>query len=156
MARKRKAVKREILPDPKYNDLKVTKFINCVMRSGKKSIAESIVYGALEIIGEKSKKDSLDVFLQAIDNARPLVKVVSKRVGGSNYQVPIEVTDKAGQALAYRWLISYAKKRTEKSMTLRLAGELLSAYNNEGSTIKKREDTHKMAAANKAFAHLRW
>ena len=156
MARKRKAIKREILPDPKYNDLKVTKFINCVMRRGKKSIAENIVYGALEIISEKANKDALEVFLKAIDNARPLVKVVSKRVGGQNYQVPIEVNDKAGQALAYRWLISYAKNRSEKSMTQRLAAELLAAYNNEGGTIKKREDTHKMAAANKAFAHLRW
>ncbi|MBW6515406.1 MAG: 30S ribosomal protein S7 [Candidatus Cloacimonetes bacterium] len=156
MARKKKSVQREILPDPKYNNVKLTKFINCVMRKGKKSIAEGIVYGALDIISEKSKKDPLEVFLQAIDNVRPVVKVVSKRVGGQNYQVPIEVTEKNGQAIAFRWIISHAKSRSEKSMKQRLAAELLAAFDKEGSSIKKREDTHKMAEANKAFAHLRW
>ena len=156
MSRKRKAVVREILPDPKYGNVKVSKFMNCVMRSGKKSVAEGIVYGAFEIIEEKTKKDPLEVFLQAIDNIRPMVKVVSKRVGGQNYQVPLEVSEKNGQAIAFRWLISYAKSRSEKSMVQKLAAEIMAAYNKEGSSIKKREDTHKMAEANKAFAHLRW
>ncbi len=156
MPRKKKSVQREILPDPKYNNITITKFVNCVMRKGKKSIAERIVYGALDIINEKSKKDSLEVFLQALDNAQPVVKVVSKRVGGQNYQVPIKVTEKNGQAIAFRWFISNAKNRSEKSMHQRLAAEILAAYNKEGATIKKREDTHKMAEANKAFAHLRW
>jgi small subunit ribosomal protein S7 len=156
MSRKRKAVVREILPDPKYGNVKVSKFMNCVMRSGKKSVAEGIVYGAFEIIEVKLKKDPLEVFLQAIDNIRPMVKVVSKRVGGQNYQVPLEVSEKNGQAIAFRWLISYAKSRSEKSMVQKLAAEIMAAYNKEGSSIKKREDTHKMAEANKAFAHLRW
>lgn len=156
MSRKRKAVVREILPDPKYGNVKVSKFMNCVMRSGKKSVAEGIVYGAFEIIEEKTKKDPLEVFLQAIDNIRPMVKVVSKRVGGQNYQVPLEVSEKNGQAIAFRWLISYAKSRSEKSMVQKLAAEIMAAYNKEGSSIKKREDTHKMAEANKAFAHLRF
>ncbi len=156
MARKKKSVQREILPDPKYNNIKLTKFINCVMRRGKKSIAEGIVYGAFDIIAEKSKKDPLEVFLQAIDNVRPMVKVVSKRVGGQNYQVPIEVNEKNGQAIAFRWIISHSKSRSEQSMKQRLAAELTAAYSKEGSSIKKREDTHKMAEANKAFAHLRW
>ncbi|MCB5230713.1 MAG: 30S ribosomal protein S7 [Candidatus Cloacimonas sp.] len=156
MARKRKAVVREILPDPKYGNVKVSKFMNCVMRSGKKSVAEGIVYGAFDVIGEKTQKDPLEVFLQAIDNIRPMVKVVSKRVGGQNYQVPLEVSEKNGQAIAFRWLIGYAKNRSEKSMVERLAAEIMAAYNKEGSSIKKREDTHKMAEANKAFAHLRW
>lgn len=156
MARKRKSGRSEILPDPKHHSIKVTKFINCIMMKGKKSVAEKIVYGALEKIGEKTQKEPLEVFLQALDNVRPIVKVVSKRVGGQNYQVPLQVTDKAGQAIAFRWVISFSKKRSEKSMTDKLAGELLSAYNKEGASIKKREDTHKMAESNKAFAHLRW
>ena len=156
MARKRKSGRSEILPDPKHNSVKITKFINCIMLKGKKSVAEKIVYDALEKIGQKTQKEPLEVFLQAIDNIRPIVKVVSKRVGGQNYQVPLQVTDKSGQAIAFRWLISYSKKRSEKSMTDKLAGELLSAYNREGASIKKREDTHKMAESNKAFAHLRW
>ena len=138
MSRKRKAVVREILPDPKYGNVKVSKFMNCVMRSGKKSVAEGIVYGAFEIIEEKTKKDPLEVFLQAIDNIRPMVKVVSKRVGGQNYQVPLEVSEKNGQAIAFRWLISYAKSRSEKSMVQKLAAEIMAAYNKEGSSIKKR------------------
>ena len=156
MPRKRKAIQREILPDPKYKSVLLSKFINCVMKKGKKSIAEKIVYGALEIMGEKTKKEPIDVFNEAINNARPLVKVVSRRVGGSNYQIPMEVTQKAGIAIAFRWLISVARNRSEKSMKECLAAELLAAFKKEGTTIKKREDTHKMAEANKAFAHLRW
>ncbi len=156
MPRKRKAVVREVLPDPKYNDVILTKFMNCIMKQGKKSIAEKIVYGAFDIIAEKTKQDPLEVFKTAIDNVRPLVKVVSRRVGGSNYQIPTEVNEKNGRAIAFRWLISYARNRSEKSMIEKLAGELMSAFKKEGSSIKKREDTHKMADANKAFAHLRW
>ncbi len=156
MPRKRKAIQREILPDPKYKSVLLSKFINCVMKRGKKSTAEKIVYGALEILGDKTKKDPIEIFTEAIDNARPLVKVVSRRVGGSNYQIPTEVTEKAGIAIAFRWIISISRGRSEKSMRECLANELLSVYKKEGSTIKKREDTHKMAEANKAFAHLRW
>ncbi|PKN75169.1 MAG: 30S ribosomal protein S7 [Candidatus Cloacimonetes bacterium HGW-Cloacimonetes-2] len=156
MPRKRKAVVREILPDPKYNDVVLSKFMNCLMVQGKKSLAEKIVYGAFDIIAEKTKQDPLEVFKGAIDNVRPLVKVVSRRVGGSNYQIPMEVNEKNGRAIAFRWLISYSRARSEKTMIERLAGELMSAYKKEGSSIKKREDTHKMADANKAFAHLRF
>ncbi len=156
MPRKRKAVLREILPDPKYNDVILSKFMNCLMKKGKKSIAEKIVYGAFDIVGEKTKQPPLEVFKTALENVRPLVKVVSRRVGGSNYQIPTEVNDKNGQAMAFRWLISYARARSEKTMTEKLAGELIAAYKKEGGSIKKREDTHKMADANKAFAHLRY
>jgi len=156
MPRKRKAVVREILPDPKYNDVVLSKFMNCLMVQGKKSLAEKIVYGAFDIIAEKTKQDPLEVFKGAIDNVRPLVKVVSRRVGGSNYQIPMEVNEKNGRAIAFRWLISYSRARSEKTMIERLAGELMSAFKKEGSSIKKREDTHKMADANKAFAHLRF
>jgi small subunit ribosomal protein S7 len=156
MPRKRKAIKREILPDPKYKSILLSKFINCIMKRGKKSIAEKIVYGALEILADKTKKDALEVFTEALDNARPLVKVVSRRVGGSNYQIPTEVTEKAGIAIAFRWIISVSRSRGENSMKDCLGAELLAAYKKEGTTIKKREDTHKMAEANKAFAHLRW
>ncbi|MDZ4181630.1 MAG: 30S ribosomal protein S7 [Candidatus Cloacimonadaceae bacterium] len=156
MPRKRKAVVREVLPDPKYHDIVVTKFMNCLMKQGKKSIAEKIVYGAFDIIQTKLKVEPLEVFKTAINNVRPLVKVVSRRVGGSNYQIPTEVNEKNGRALAFRWLISYARARSEKTMIEKLAGELMAAYKKEGNTIKKREDTHKMAEANKAFAHLRW
>lgn len=156
MPRKRKAVVREVLPDPKYNDVVLTKFMNCLMVKGKKSLAEKIVYGAFDIIAERTKQPPLEVFKTALDNVRPLVKVVSRRVGGSNYQIPMEVNEKNGRALAFRWLISYARNRSEKTMIEKLAGELIAAYKKEGSSIKKREDTHKMADANKAFAHLRW
>ncbi len=156
MSRRRKIQERVVLPDPKYKSVILSKFINNVMLRGKKSIAETIVYNALGIIEEKTKKDPMEVFNQALENVRPLVKVVSKRVGGSNYQVPIEVNAKNAQALAFRWIISYAKKRSENTMQDRLAGELLAAYKNEGASVKKREDTHKMAESNKAFAHLRW
>ncbi|PKN78559.1 MAG: 30S ribosomal protein S7 [Candidatus Cloacimonetes bacterium HGW-Cloacimonetes-1] len=156
MPRKRKAVVREVLPDPKYNDVVLSKFMNCLMKEGKKSVAEKIVYGAFDLIAERTKQAPLDVFKTALDNVRPLVKVVSRRVGGSNYQIPTEVNEKNGRAIAFRWLISYARNRSEKSMTEKLAGELIAAFKKEGSSIKKREDTHKMADANKAFAHLKW
>lgn len=156
MPRKRKAVVREVLPDPKYNDVVLTKFMNCLMVGGKKSTAEKIVYGAFDIVAEKTKQPPLDVFKTALENVRPLVKVVSRRVGGSNYQIPLEVNEKNGRALAFRWMISYARARSEKTMIEKLAGEILAAYKKEGASIKKREDTHKMAESNKAFAHLRW
>ena len=156
MPRKRKAVVREVLPDPKYNDVVLTKFMNCLMVKGKKSLAEKIVYGAFDIIAAKTKQPPLEVFKAALDNVRPLVKVVSRRVGGSNYQIPMEINEKNGRALAFRWLISYARNRSEKTMIERLAAELIAAFKKEGSSIKKREDTHKMAEANRAFAHLRW
>ncbi|MDD2231259.1 MAG: 30S ribosomal protein S7 [Candidatus Cloacimonetes bacterium] len=156
MPRKRKAVVREVLPDPKYNDIVLTKFMNCLMKQGKKSIAEKIVYGAFDIIAVKTKQEPLEVFKSALENVRPLVKVVSRRVGGSTYQIPSEVNEKNGRALAFRWIISYARNRSEKTMIEKLAAELMAAHKKEGSAIKKREDTHKMAEANKAFAHLRW
>lgn len=156
MPRKRKAVVREVLPDPKYNDIVLTKFMNCLMKKGKKSVAEKIVYGAFDIISHKTKQPPLEVFKTALENVRPLVKVVSRRVGGSNYQIPMEVNEKNGRALAFRWLISYARARGENTMTEKLAAELIAAYKKEGNSIKKRDDTHKMAEANKAFAHLRW
>ena len=156
MPRKKRSLEREILPDPKFNSIVLSKFINAVLRKGKKSLAEKIVYGALDIIDEKMKKDPLEVFTQALDNVKPLVKVVSRRVGGSNYQVPMEVNQKNAQAMAFRWIISYAKARSGGGMKDKLAAELMAAYNKEGASIKKREDTHKMAEANKAFAHMRW
>lgn len=155
MSRRRKIVEREIYPDPKFHSIVLSKFINTIMLRGKKSLAENIVYDALDIIAEKTGKDALEVFLQSLENVKPLIKVVSRRVGGANYQVPTEVTPKNAQALAFRWIISYARKRNEKTMTEKLGNELLAAYKKEGSSIKKREDTHKMADANKAFAHFR-
>jgi len=149
-------MEREILPDPEFRNLVLSKFINCIMKEGKKSIAEKIVYGSLDILKEKIKKDPIEIFETAIRNVKPQVRVLSKRIGGSNYQVPREVNSKNGQAIAFRWIIGYARGRKENSMEKRLAAELLASYNNEGSSIKKREDTHKMAEANKAFAHLRW
>ncbi|MDD3144248.1 MAG: 30S ribosomal protein S7 [Candidatus Cloacimonetes bacterium] len=156
MPRKKKAVVRVVLPDPKYNDVIVSKFMNCLMKQGKKSIAEKIVYGAFDIIAEKTKQPPLEVFKTALENVRPMVKVVSRRVGGSNYQIPLEMNEKNGPALAFRWLISYSRARSEKTMIERLAAELIAAYKKEGASIKKREDTHKMADANKAYAHLRF
>jgi len=156
MSRRRKQLEREIFPDPKYKSIVLSKFINTVMKQGKKSLAERIVYDALDILGESANETPLDVFSQAVDNVRPLIKVVSRRIGGSNYQVPTEVTPKNAQALAFRWIISYARARSEKTMVQRLAGELLAAYKKEGASIKKREDVHKMAEANKAFAHFRF
>ena len=156
MPRRRVVAKREILSDPKFNSKLVAKFINKVMRRGKKSLAERILYGAFDLIEQRSKQDPLDVFHKAMDNVRPIVEVKSRRVGGSTYQVPVEVRSDRRNALAMRWIISYAKARSEKTMVQRLAGELQDAAQNRGSSVKKREDTHRMAEANKAFAHYRW
>jgi small subunit ribosomal protein S7 len=156
MPRRREVAKRDILLDPKYNSKLVAKFINKVMRRGKKSLAERIMYGAFELIEQRSKQDPLDVFHKAMDNVRPIVEVKSRRVGGSTYQVPVEVRSDRRNALAMRWIISYDKARSEKTMVQRLAGELQDAAQNRGSSVKKREDTHRMAEANKAFAHYRW
>jgi small subunit ribosomal protein S7 len=156
MPRRREVAKRDILLDPKYNSKLVAKFINKVMRRGKKSLAERVMYGAFELIEQRSKQDPLDVFHKAMDNVRPIVEVKSRRVGGSTYQVPVEVRSDRRNALAMRWIISYAKARSEKTMVQRLAGELQDAAQNRGSSVKKREDTHRMAEANKAFAHYRW
>ncbi len=156
MARRRVAGRREVLPDPKYKDEALARFINIVMFSGKKSVAERIVYGALDEIAKRGKGEPLDVFTQALDNVRPVVEVKSRRVGGSTYQVPVEVRPVRRTALAMRWLVDAARKRGEKSMGERLAGELLDASENRGTAVKKREDTHRMADANKAFSHFRW
>ena len=156
MSRRHRAEKREILPDAKFGDLVVSKFMNTLMFQGKKSVAEIIVYGALDIIGDKTRQDPLPVFHEAIDNVKPAVEVRSRRVGGATYQVPVEVRPERRQALAIRWLIQAARDRSEHSMTEKLSGELLDAANRRGAAVKKREDTHKMADANKAFAHYRW
>jgi small subunit ribosomal protein S7 len=145
-----------IIPDPKYGDQMVAKFINMVMTRGKKSAAEHIVYGALDQVASKSKGAPLDVFKQALDNVRPRVEVKARRVGGATYQVPVEVRASRRTALAMRWLVDSSRKRGEKTMGLRLAGELLDAYENKGTAVKKREDTHRMAEANRAFSHYRW
>jgi small subunit ribosomal protein S7 len=156
MSRRRVAAKREILPDPKFGDQTIAKFINMLMESGKKSVAEKIVYGALDEMSKKGKGVALDVFKQALGNVEPRVEVKSRRVGGATYQVPVEVRPNRRGALAMRWLVDAARKRGEKSMGRRLAGELLDAFENRGTAVKKREDTHKMAEANRAFAHYRW
>jgi small subunit ribosomal protein S7 len=162
MARRREIPKREILPDPKYKDVLVAKFVNCMMKHGKKSAAEKAFYGAIDIIDSKGPqaiqpfKNGVEVFKAAVENSRPLVEVKSRRVGGSNYQVPVEVRPERRQALAIRWLIEFSRGRPGRSMGERLAGELLDAANKRGGTIKRREDVHKMADANKAFAHYRW
>ncbi|HHH36357.1 MAG TPA: 30S ribosomal protein S7 [Gammaproteobacteria bacterium] len=156
MPRRRVVAKREVLPDPKYGDRVLAKFINMVMKNGKKSVAEKIVYGALDQVVAKGKGEPLEVFGQALDNIRPLVEVKSRRVGGATYQVPIEVSSVRGQALAMRWLVDAARRRGEKSMGLRLAGEIMDASEGRGAAVKKREDTHRMAEANKAFSHYRW
>ncbi|MCX7914381.1 MAG: 30S ribosomal protein S7 [Thermodesulfovibrionales bacterium] len=156
MARRREAQKRDVLPDPKYNSKLVSRFINVILKNGKRSIAEKICYGAFDILREKTGMDPLKVFKTAIENSKPLLEVRPRRVGGATYQVPVEVRPNRRLALAFRWIIEFARKRKEKTMAERLAAELLDAYNNTGSTIKKREDTHKMAEANRAFAHYRW
>jgi len=156
MPRRREVPKRYVLPDPKYNSRLVAKFINNVMNCGKKSIAESIFYGALDLIEQRSKQDPLDVFHKAMDNVRPVIEVKSRRVGGATYQVPVEVRQDRRDALAMRWLIGYSRNRSEKTMVQRLAGELQDAAQSRGGSVKKREDTHRMADANKAFAHYRW
>jgi small subunit ribosomal protein S7 len=156
MPRRREVTKREVLPDPKYKNVLVAKFINNLMRRGKKSVAEGIFYRALDLIQTRTKEDPLKQFEKSVNNAKPLVEVKSRRVGGATYQVPTEVRAERRTALAIRWLIGYAKERSEKSMEEKLAAELLDAANNRGGALKKREDVHKMAEANKAFAHYRW
>ena len=156
MSRKNKAPKRIFYPDAKYTSLILAKFINIIMRSGKKSIAEKIVYGALDEISGKGNPEPLGIFNKALENVRPLVEVKSRRVGGATYQIPIEVRTARSVTLAMRWMVDAAKNRGEKNMGLRLAGELLDASESRGSAIKKREDTHRMAEANKAFSHYRW
>lgn len=156
MPRKGEVRRREVLPDPKYHDRMVAKFINTMMREGKKSLAERIFYSALEIIAYRTKEDPLAIFRRAIDQVRPVVEVRSRRVGGATYQVPVEVRPPRRLSLAMRWLVHYARERPEKSMAERLAAELIDAAQNRGGAIKKKEDTHRMAEANKAFAHYRW
>ncbi|MFK7161552.1 30S ribosomal protein S7 [Marinospirillum sp. MEB164] len=156
MPRRRVAAKREVLPDPKYGNERLAKFINHVMESGKKSVAERIVYGALSKVEERTKKDPLEVFEKALESIQPLVEVKSRRVGGATYQVPVEVRASRRTALAMRWLVDFARKRGEKSMDLRLAGEMLDAAEGKGAAVKKREDVHRMAEANKAFSHYRF
>jgi small subunit ribosomal protein S7 len=157
MSRRRRAEKREVLPDPKFGDLVVTKFMNYVMYEGKKAVAENIVYGAFDLISTRRRDmDTIAVFHSALDNVAPSVEVRSRRVGGATYQVPVEVRPERRRALAIRWLVNAARKRGENTMTEKLAAELLDASNNRGTAVKKREDTHKMAEANRAFSHYRW
>ena len=157
MSRRHRAQKREVLPDPKFGDLIVTKFMNYVMYEGKKAVAENIVYGAFEILADKKKDaEAVVTFHSALDNVAPSVEVRSRRVGGATYQVPVEVRAERAQALAIRWLIASARNRPEKTMSARLSAELMEAANNRGAAVKKREDTHKMAEANRAFSHYRW
>ena len=156
MPRKRVVAKREVMPDPKYDSVLAAKFINNLMRKGKKSIAQSILYGSFDIIKEKTEQHPLTVFQKAVENVRPSVEVKSRRVGGSTYQVPTEVRPSRRQALSIRWIINFARERGEKTMAAKLAGELIDAANMRGAAIKKKEDTHRMAEANKAFAHYRW
>jgi small subunit ribosomal protein S7 len=156
MSRRHRAERREVLPDPKFGNMVVSKFMNSIMYAGKKSVAETIVYGAFDIIEGKTKQNPVGVFEQALDNVMPTIEVRSRRVGGATYQVPVEVRSDRRQALGIRWLITAARDRNEKTMTERLSAELLDASNNRGNAVKKREDTHRMAEANRAFAHYRW
>jgi len=156
MARRRRPEKREILPDPKFGDEVLSKFMNSVMYEGKKSVAESIVYGALDTVEQRAKRDPLQIFHDALNNVKPGIEVRSRRVGGATYQVPVEVRPERAQALAIRWLIGAARNRSENTMAGRLSGELMDAANNRGNAVKKREDTHRMAEANRAFSHYRW
>ena len=156
MSRRHSAEKREINPDPKFGDIVVSKFMNAIMLDGKKSVAERIVYGAFDQIAAKAKAEPVELFHQALDNVAPAVEVRSRRVGGATYQVPVDVRPERRQALAIRWMINAARARNEKTMVERLSGELMDAANNRGSAVKKREDTHKMADANRAFSHYRW
>ena len=156
MSRRRDIPVREILPDPKYHDETLAKFINVLMLDGKKSVAESIVYGALDQVAGRTRESPVEVFGRALDNVRPVVEVKSRRVGGATYQVPVEVRPRRRSALAMRWLVDAARRRGEKSMGMRLANELMEAAENRGTAVKKREDTHRMAEANKAFSHYRW
>lgn len=156
MSRRHSAKKREILPDPKFNNLVLAKFMNVIMISGKKSVAENIVYGALEIIASKTKMDPITFFMESLDKVKPSVEVKSRRVGGATYQVPVEVRPTRAMAVAMRWIKDAAANRNDKTMESKLASEIMDAHNDRGAAVKKREDTHKMAEANKAFAHFRW
>jgi small subunit ribosomal protein S7 len=156
MSRRRRPEKREVLPDPRLGDVTLTKFMNSVMLDGKKSTAESIVYGALDTVETRAKRDPIGVFHDALNNVKPGIEVRSRRVGGATYQVPVEVRPERAQALAIRWLITAARSRSENTMAARLSGELMDASNNRGNAVKKREDTHRMAEANRAFSHYRW
>lgn len=156
MPRRRVISKRRVLPDPQFGDVMITRFMNCVMEDGKKHVAEKIVYGAFKVIDNRTREDPLLVFRRAVDNTKPMVEVKSRRVGGSTYQVPVEVRNERQNALALRWLIEFARKRAGKSMEEKLANELIEASHNRGGAIKKKEDVHRMAEANKAFAHYRW
>jgi small subunit ribosomal protein S7 len=156
MSRRHRAEKREVIPDAKFGDLVLAKFMNSIMHDGKKSVAEAIVYGAFDLIEQKLKSDPLPVFKQALDNVAPAIEVRSRRVGGATYQVPVEVRTERRQALAIRWIIGAARDRNDKTMVDRLSGELMDAANNRGNAVKKREDTHRMAEANRAFSHYRW
>jgi small subunit ribosomal protein S7 len=156
MSRRREVPKRKITPDPKFKDKLVAKFTNCLMLSGKKAVAEGILYGAFDIIQTRFKEDPIEVFRKALDNVKPKLEVKSRRVGGANYQVPVEVRPERRVALAMRWLVGYSRSRGEKTMRERLAAELVDASQNRGTAVKKKDDTHKMAEANKAFAHYRW
>ncbi len=156
MSRRRRAEVREMLPDAKFGDKDISKFINCLMLQGKKSVAETIVYGALDTVAEKTKRPHAELFHESVENIRPHIEVRSRRVGGATYQVPVEVSVKRATALAFRWLIDAARKRNEKTMEERLANEFLDSLNSRGLAMKKRDDTHKMAEANRAFAHYRW
>ena len=154
--RKRKAEKRRLEPDPQYKDILVTRFVNNIMLDGKKNTSRKIVYGAFEIMAEKTKKEPLEIFRKAMSNVAPITEVKSRRVGGATYQVPVEVREDRRIALAIRWIKQYAKSRRDKTMAQKIAAELLAAYNGEGASVKKKEDTHRMAEANKAFAHFKW
>ena len=156
MPRRREVPKRIILPDPKYNDRVVAKLVNILMLAGKKSTAERALYGAMELVAQRANEDAVKVLKKSLDNIKPMLEVKSRRVGGSTYQVPVEVRAERRVSLAMRWLVKYATARSEKTITDQLAGEILDAYNNRGAAVKKREDTHKMAEANRAFAHYRW
>ncbi len=156
MSRRRREQKREVIPDPVYGDKLVTKFMNSLMRDGKKALAERVFYGALDLIAERTNDEPLKVFKEAVDNARPQLEVRSRRVGGATYQVPVEVRPSRRQALAIRWLVGFSRARSEKTMRERLAGELIEASQGRGATVKKRDDVHRMAEANKVFAHYRW
>jgi small subunit ribosomal protein S7 len=156
MPRRKVVVKRPVLPDSKYNDVFITRCINVLMKQGKKSLAEHLIYGALEIVRERTGEEPLKVFRQAVENVKPVLEVRSRRVGGSTYQIPVDVPPDRRVALSMRWIVGSARSRGERSMMRRLAAELVDAYNNTGSAVKKREDTHRMAEANKAFAHYRW
>jgi small subunit ribosomal protein S7 len=156
MPRKKKVLTREVLPDPKFGSILVTKFINVLMLAGKKSTAEHILYTAISLIEQRTGQNGLEIFSKALDNVKPVIEVKSRRVGGATYQVPVEVRSDRRQSLAIRWLIAYSKQRSERTMSEALAAEILAAFKNEGASVKKREDTHKMAEANKAFAHFKW